>query len=193
MPVSQVNTDNGRAMIAGETVAGLERLGIVHQRTLPYSAYQNGKQEVFWAQVEGRLLAMLEGRRDLSLSELNEATLAWFEMEYNRRRHSELGTTPLVRFMGAKDVGRACPSARDLQEAFTAQIQRKQRRSDGTVTIEGVRFEVPSRYRHLERLILRYASWDLGRVYLSDMRSGQILCPVYPQDKRQNAEGRRRK
>jgi transposase InsO family protein len=31
-------TDNGRAMVAGETVAGLERLGIVHQRTLPYSA-----------------------------------------------------------------------------------------------------------------------------------------------------------
>jgi len=35
-------TDNGAAMVAGETVQGLNDLGILHQRTLPYSAYQNG-------------------------------------------------------------------------------------------------------------------------------------------------------
>jgi len=86
-------------MIAAETVQGLARLGIVHEKTLPYSAYQNGKQEVFWAQVEGRLLAMLEGCRDLSLAQLNEATLAWIELEYNRKVHSEIGTTPLARWL----------------------------------------------------------------------------------------------
>lgn len=52
-------TDNGSAMIAAETTQGLQRLGIVHDTTLPYSPYQNGKQESFWGQVEGRLLAML--------------------------------------------------------------------------------------------------------------------------------------
>ncbi len=42
-------TDNGAAMLAEETRQGLSRLAIVHETTLPYSPYQNGKQEVFWA------------------------------------------------------------------------------------------------------------------------------------------------
>jgi putative transposase len=46
-------TDNGAAMLADETVSGLP-LGVVHQTTLPYSPYQNAKQESFWGRVEGR-------------------------------------------------------------------------------------------------------------------------------------------
>jgi putative transposase len=34
-------TDNGAAMVAEEVTEGLLRLGIVHERTLPYSPYQN--------------------------------------------------------------------------------------------------------------------------------------------------------
>jgi putative transposase len=73
-------TDNGSAMLAVEFVQGLARLGILHETTLPYSPYQNGKQESFWNQIEGRLLPMLEGVTDLTLAQLNEATLAWMEM-----------------------------------------------------------------------------------------------------------------
>lgn len=186
-------TDNGSAMIAAETVGGLQRLGIVHEKTLPYSPYQNGKQEVFWAQVEGRLLPMLEGCRDLSLRQLNEATQAWVELEYNRKVHSEIDQTPLARFLAAKDVGRPSPPSEPLRLAFTAQTTRTQRRSDGTLTLDGVRFEVPSRYRHLSPVTVRFASWDLSRVYLADPRSGQVLCRLYPQDKRRNADARRRR
>jgi len=42
-------TDNGAAMLAEEAVAGLARLGVLHQITLPYSPYQNAKQEAFGA------------------------------------------------------------------------------------------------------------------------------------------------
>jgi len=38
-------TDNGSAMLARETRNGLAQLGIEHETTLPYSAYQNGKQD----------------------------------------------------------------------------------------------------------------------------------------------------
>ena len=185
-------SDNGSAMTAAETVQGLERLGILHERTLPYSAYQNGKQEVFWAQVEGRLLAMLENCKDLSLAQLNEATLAWIELEYNRKVHSEIAQTPLARFIAAKDVGRPCPESEPLRQAFTAQLSRTQRQSDGTLSVEGIRFELPSRYRHLKRVTVRFASWDLSHVYLADPRSGYLLCRLYPQDKHKNADARRR-
>ena len=186
-------TDNGSAMIALETVNGLARLGIVHEKTLPYSPYINGKQEVFWAQVEGRLLAMLERCRDLTLAQLNEATQAWVELEYNRKVHSELGQTPLARYLAGKDVGRPSPSAQELRLAFTAPICRLPRRSDGTLTVEGVRFELPSRYRHLRRVSLRYATWDLSRVHLAEELTGKILCRLYPLDKAANAEGGRRR
>jgi len=70
-------TDNGSAMIATETTEGLTRLSVTRRTTLPYSPHQNGKQESFWNPVEGRLVAMLGGQRDLTLALLNEATQAW--------------------------------------------------------------------------------------------------------------------
>ena len=70
-------SDNGAAMTAAEITQGLTRLGILHQTTLPYSPYQNAKQEAFWGPVEGRLIAMLEDVPDLTLPILNEATQAW--------------------------------------------------------------------------------------------------------------------
>jgi putative transposase len=48
-------TDNGAAMLSRrEVTTGLAALGVVHQTTLPYSPYQNAKQESFWGRVEGR-------------------------------------------------------------------------------------------------------------------------------------------
>jgi transposase InsO family protein len=182
-------SDNGSAMIATETTQGLARLSVIHKATLPDSPYQNGKQESFWGPVEGRLLRMLEGQPDLTLAFLNEATQAWLEMEYNQKVHSETAQTPLARWLGGRNVGRDCPSLDELRLAFTAGKTRTQRQSDGTVSIEGVRFEIPARFRHLKKLQLRYASWDLTHVWLMDERTGAVLARLYPLDKAKNADG----
>ncbi len=191
LPRAQMS-DNGAAMLAGEYREGLARLGIVHELTLPYSPQQNGKQESFWGQVEGRLCAMLENVPDLTLAALNEASCAWLELEYNRKVHGETGETPLARWLAGPDVGRPCPSAEALREAFTVQARRSQRRSDGTFSLAGVRFEVPGRYRHFESVHVRYAAWDLSRVTLVDGRTGEQLGRVFPVDKAKNADGERR-
>jgi len=188
-----VMSDNGSAMLAGEFTEGLARLGILHQTTLPYSPYQNAKQEVFWARVEGRLMAMLDGEAELTLALLNTATQAWIEHEYHRTVHSEIGTTPLARFLDDPQVGRACPGSEVLRQAFRIEVVRTQRRSDGTVSLDATRFEIPSRYRTLQRLHLRYARWDLGRVDLVDAHTGAILCPLYPLDKSAHANAERRR
>jgi transposase InsO family protein len=184
-------TDNGPAMVADEVTEGLLCLGIVHDRTLPYSPYQNGKQESFWGTLEGRLMNMLQRVAQLTLAALNEATQAWSEIEYNRAVHRETATAPVARFAHAPDVSRRSPSSAALHDAFRLETQRTQRQSDGTISIEGVRFEIPARYRHFREVTVRYARWDLGRVDLVDRKSGIILAPIYPQDKRANAEGRR--
>ncbi len=185
-------TDNGTAMAADEFTTGLTALGIVHQPTLPYSPYQNAKQESFWGRVEGRLMAMLEGDEALTLEFLNEATCAWVEQEYHRTHHTEIGQTPLARYLAGPDVARPCPASAELAAAFRIELARRQRRSDGTVSLAGQRFEIPARYRYLDPVHLRYARWDLTRVDLVDARTGTLLCPVKPLDKAANADGQRR-
>jgi transposase InsO family protein len=186
-------TDNGAAMAAEEFAAGLAALGIVHQPTLPYSPYQNAKQESFWARVEARLMAMLEGEAALTLDSLNHATCAWVEQEYHRAAHSEIDATPLARYLAGPSVARPCPAAAALEAAFRIEVARRQRRSDGTVSLAGRRFEIPARYGHLAVVHLRYARWDLARVDLVDPRSGAVLAPVRPLDKSAHADGQRQR
>ena len=185
-------TDNGAAMLAEETREGLARLGIVHETTLPYAAYQNGKQEVFWAQLEGRLLELLRGVTPLRLAFLNQAAQAWVEQDYHRRAHRELGTTPRARMLAGPDVSRPAPAIDTLRLAFTRQVTRTQRRSDGTVVLDGVRYEVPSRFRTLATLTLRAPGWDQSELVLTDPRTGQSLARLLPQDRAGNAAGHRR-
>ena len=123
---------------------------------------------------------------------LNEATQAWVEQDYNGKRHSEIGEAPITRFLAGPAVTRDCPDSDALRLAFTRSDTRTQRKSDGTIVIEGRRFEIPNRYRHLTRIEVRYASWDLGHVHLVDERTGAVLARLYPQDKTQNASGLRR-
>ena len=136
---------------------------------------------------------MLEGEANLTLEQLNLATQAWVTQEYHRTVHSELGATPMQRFLAGPNVGRECPGSDELRAAFRIEVKRKQRRSDGTVSLDGQRFEIPSRYRRLEHIHLRYARWDFSRVDLIDARTGQILCPVRPLDKAANADALRRR
>ena len=136
---------------------------------------------------------MLEGEANLSLEQLNLATQAWITQEYHRTVHSELGQTPMQRFLAGPSVARDCPGSDALRDAFRIEVKRKQRRSDGTVSLEGQRFEIPSRYRGLEHIHLRYARWDFSRVDLIDARTGQVLSPVRPLDKAANADALRRR
>jgi hypothetical protein len=98
----------------------------------------------------------------------------------------------VARYLDAPNVGRSSPSMEALVRAFRMQVQRVQRRSDGTITVEGVRFEVPSAYRTLRTVLVRVARWDLSRVELVDPRTEGHLATLYPLDKHANADARRR-
>ena len=185
-------TDNGAAMVSGETENGLLKLGITHEKTLPYSPYQNAKQERFWGQLEGRLMAMLSNVKNLSLVFLNRVTQAWIEQEYNRAENEELKSSPIKQYIEVKDVSRPSPDEETFHFSFTRPDTRKQRKSDGTIKIKGVRYEIPSRFRHIQKFRVRYQSWDLSKAYLVDSRRDEKLTTIYPQDKTKNASGQRR-
>jgi transposase InsO family protein len=187
-------TDEGGAMKAAEYVEGLAILGVERSLTGGYSPEHNAKIESLWGPLEGRLMAMLEGEPELTLKLLNDATQAWVEGDHNRRAHEGIGgTSPLERFLEAPAVLRPSPSADGLRAAFRRTVARTQRRSDGTFTLDGVRYEIPSRFRTLRELSVRYARWDLSLVELYDPRTGQAQCRVFPIDKVANADGHRRR
>jgi len=188
-----IYSDNGSAMIAGEFGAGLHHLGVLALTTPPRSAWMNGKQETLWNRVEGRLLAMLDAVPNLTLKQLNHASFVWVEQEYLATVHRELhGATPLQRFLAGPSVLRDCPDSATLRRHFRIEIQRTQRRSDGTITVDGVRFEVPQVFAHLRQLTVRYARWDRSQADLVDPRTGVIQATLYPLDKARHADGRRR-
>jgi transposase InsO family protein len=185
-------TDNGAAMLAEETRRGLQRLGIEHKTTLPYSPYQNGKQEVFWGQLESRLMELLRGVENLKLSFVNQAAQAWVEQDYHRRVHREIKTTPLQRMLSGSDVARPTPDSDSLHLAFTRRINRTPRHSDATVVVDGIRYELPVRFAHLRSVILRAPGWDRSRMTLVDPDTDAPLARLVPQDKAKNASGIRR-
>jgi len=184
--------DNGAAMKSEEYISGLHHLGILAEHILPYSPYMNGKKECFWGSVEGRLMALLESLKELTLAQLNYLTQVWVEQDYHHKKHSDIGTTPIQRFMHSPDVSRACPDSISLRRSFCRTITRTVRHSDLTVSVDGKRFEIPNQYRHLQKACIRYASWDLSEVLLLDPVETNVLCALYPLDKKANAQGRRR-
>ncbi len=185
-------TDNGAAMLAEETRRGLERLGIDNQKILAYSPYQNGKQETFWARLESRLMELLRGVKNLELSFVNQAAQAWIEQDYHRRQHREIKTTPLQRMLNGTDVSRPTPDSDALRLAFTRRLTRKPRRSDATVVVGGIRYELPFRFAHMRSVILRAPGWDKSQMTLVDPNTDAPLVRLLPQDKTKNASGKRR-
>src|SRR5207237_6942599 len=97
-----------------------------------------------------------------------------------------------ARFLAGPAVTRPSPDSATLELAFTRSERRTLRKSDGTIVIDGRRFEVPNRYRHLAGLEVRFAGWDLSRVHLLDEHTGAALCRLFPLDKAANASGLRR-
>jgi len=135
---------------------------------------------------------MLSNVDNLSLDFLNRASLAWVEQEYNRAENEEMKATPIHEFIEVKDVSRPSPGEENFKFSFTRPETRKQRKTDGTIKLKGVRFEIPSRFRHIQKLHLRYQSWNLSKAYLIDGRRDEKLATIYPQDKTKNASGQRR-
>ena len=101
--------------------------------------------------------------------------------------------TPHQRLAGSVDASRPCPGPAELRAAFRITRKRTLRRSDATVSVESIRYQVPQPWRHLREAWIRYARWDLSSVDLVDGRSGERQCTLYPLDKRANADGVRRR
>jgi hypothetical protein len=185
-------SDNGAAMRAKEYIQGLERLGVFVNKIRKKKPNQNGKTEVHWASMESKLLAMLIGQEDLNLGQLNEMTIAWAELGYNRNIHREIKMTPLDRYLSSKNVGSSSCDEDTLKRAFRIDEFRCPRQSDHTITIDDILFRLPQQFWPLDRILVRYARWDLSFVHVVDFVTSKEIMRIFPVDKEANADGKRR-
>jgi hypothetical protein len=75
---------------------------------------------------------------------------------------------------------------------FTQSRHSTQRQSDGTVSIHGVRFELPSHLRFCRKVPVRFQRWNLSVAYVVDERTDDPIARIFPIDPERNASGHRR-
>lgn len=181
--------DNGAAMVCAEYKEGLKRLGCSSKYTRVKSPYMNGKAESLFARIEQRCLASIAP--GLTLEQLNLCTNAWIHGEHNHGKHRSLDQKPAQRFNSHK-VGRPAPNDPEiLRKAFTITIPRMVRKSDNSITVDGIRFQLPDSYVGDNSVKVAYARWDLSWVHLVHPVSGEFAQRIFPVNPESNAQGKR--
>ena len=136
----RVYYDNGktyRSTHMKQVVAMLGIHGMVF--TTPYRPEGHGKIEAFNRFITSNFLAELKASTITTLDELNEAFLAWSDLEYNRRCHSETGMTPHDRWRaGLSDVRYA--DEESLRQAFLWKEKRTPDKS-GVFSLFGTKYQ----------------------------------------------------
>jgi transposase InsO family protein len=136
--------DNGAAFSTADLALACARLDVALIHSKPYVPESRGKIERFFLTVRTRVLSALEPSALASLEALNHAFDRWLDADYHRREHSALSASPLSVFLHAPSPRRFL-SRQELELHFQRTLRRLVRR-DGTVSVAGIRYEVPAEW-----------------------------------------------
>lgn len=152
--------DNGAVFISNQLDLICARLGIRRILATPGEPAGRGKIERFFKTVRRRFLVEVEVEGVASLAELNKCFIAWLEVDYHHRVHSETKQTPLERFIDSFTPH--VPDPVTLYRAFLWEETRAVTKT-ATVSIAGNRYEVDS---HLvgRKVALRFDPFDLSKI-----------------------------
>ena len=137
-------------------------LGIQRILGTPYHPEGRGKIERFFEFVQSDFLPELAVSSVETLPQLNESFLAWLEVVYHRKIHSETGQAPLERFRQDPAPATRPADPEELRLAFLHRAERKVYQT-ATVSFQGNRYSVPV-YLRGKRVELRYDPFDLTRI-----------------------------
>lgn len=184
-----VYTDNGSAMISGEVKQGLLRLGIELKHTQVKSPYMNGACERPWQRFDNRLIEMLKTEPQMDLQTLNKITAVWVHEDYNHKPHRGLeGALPIAKYNHSdRYVSEVSFDTDTLVKYFTAKLTRCVRSTDGTVVIDGIRYEIPSQHSRMKELELCRASWNRQFMFITNPKTRLPEVKIYPVDRVANA------
>jgi transposase InsO family protein len=137
-------------------------LGIKRILARPYAPEGKGKIERFFGFVQSDFLPELTHSKVTTLDQLNESLLAWLEVVYHRKVHTEIGQSPLERYRQdpAPTVRPVNPT--ELRQACLHRVTRKVTKT-ATVSFEGNRYRVPAFLRG-QSIELRFDPFDLTQL-----------------------------
>lgn len=152
--------DNGAVFVSHQLDLICARLGVRRIHSRPGEPAGRGKIERFFRTVRQRFLVEVEVEGVATLAELNSAFIAWLEVDYHHRVHSQTKQTPLERFTDSFTP--YVPDPRTLYEAFLWEETRAVTKT-ATVSLAGNRYEVDP---HLvgRKVSLRFDPFDLSRI-----------------------------
>ena len=160
-------------------------LGIQRILGTPYYPEGRGKIERFFQFVQSDFLPELAKSSVANLALLNESLLAWLEVVYHRKVHSETGQPPLERHRqdDAPTTRPADPT--QLRQAFLHRAQRKVTKT-ATFSFQGNRYRVAD-YLRRQTVELRYDPFDLARIevwfqntFLQLAEPDRVVTTVHP-------------
>lgn len=133
--------DNGKVYRSRHTARIAAVLGI-HGITYTQARRPegHGKIEAFNRLCRSAFLPELSASRVRTLDQLNEAFVAWVDLDYNRQVHGETGQTPLARWLEAAGSVRYATEDK-LREAFLFSEARTADKS-GVFSLLGVQYQV---------------------------------------------------
>ncbi len=173
----QLYVDNGSIYCSQEITLICARVGCVLRHTPVRDGAAKGKIERFFRGLRDRFLI-----RELdisSLKELNRQLTFWVEDEYNSRKHSAIGMTPIDRFSIDKNFINFLPPNQANDELFFAEVSRMVKK-DNTFSLKNVRYEAPvdlrnksisvrfDRNKH-DKIIVYYKGRRMGPAALIDL------------------------
>jgi len=121
-------------------------LGTRSERILgtPYYPEGRGKIERFFQFVQSDFLPELAHSAVTTLAQLNESLLAWLEVVYHRKVHSETGQAPLERHRQDQGPTTRPVDPTTLRQAFLHRVQRTVTKT-ATCSFQGNRYRVADR------------------------------------------------
>jgi len=181
-----IYVDQGPSFRADQLNVACASLGIQRILAKPYSPQAKGKIERFFGFVRSDFLPELALAAAIhTLDALNLSFLAWLEVVYHRKLHTETGQSPLDRVRADEAPAVRPVDPLTLRQAFLFRVQRQVTKT-GHVNFQGNRYSVPG-YLVGEKVELRYDPFDLADVeiwynghYLEQARPLQIQTTVQP-------------
>lgn len=165
--------DNGAPFRSHRLKYACARLGVALLHTTPYSPESKGKIERIMKTIRMQFLPLLP--QELTLESLNRKLEDWVEKEYQKRRHSSTGQSPLERYLSQLALLR--PAPKDLLDYFRIPVPRKVDK-DRTVSLGGKLYEAPLGLVG-KQVMLLYHPHDPERIeVIFDERSWGFLVPL---------------
>jgi transposase InsO family protein len=180
-----VYADRGKVYTSKQFDTICASLGIQRILASPYAPQGKGKVERFFRFVRSDFLPELSRSTLTSLAQLNESLLAWLEVVYHRKLHSETGQAPLERYRQDPAPATRPVEPTTLRQAFLHRDQRQVTKT-ATLSFQGNRYRVPD-YLRGRSIELRYDPFDLAHLelwlndtFLQMAQPDHLVNPTHP-------------